>query len=229
MTSNVQAKAWEVFNKNKGKGNYPVWPNEVMVKLVFGNYLNKKIQVDEKTRILDVGCGFGNNLLPFLTKGCACSGVEVTSAMAAQTQEILKERGFVAIIREGNNRKIPFPDDSFDLLLSINAIHYEASDDAIQRAFKEYRRVLVNGGRLVLITVGLDHSIIKQAKPVEPHKYLIRDYDFRDGTHFFCFETQEYLKGALDKVFTHTETGKVTERLMRYDLDFLIATAEVEK
>lgn len=229
MTSNLQAKAWEIFNSNKIKDNFPVWPNEVMVKLVFGNYLKNKIHLDATTQVLDVGCGFGNNLLPFLTKGCACSGVEVTSAMAMQTQQILKKRGFPTTILEGNNRKIPFANNSFDLLLSINTIHYEASYEDIQRAFKEYKRVLVKGGRLVLITVGPDHSIIKQAKPVGPHRYLIQDYDFRDGTRFFCFETQEYLKGSLDKAFAHTETGKVTEQLMKYDLDFLIAAAEVEK
>lgn len=229
MTSNTQAKAWEIFNNNKSKSNFPIWPNETMVKLVFGNYLERKIHINEGIRVLDVGCGFGNNLLPFLAKGCLCYGVEVTAPMATQTQQILQERGFLTQILEGNNRKIPFADNSFDLLLSVNTIHYETSLENIQNAFKEFKRVLTNTGRLVLMTVGPNHSIIKRAKLVQPHKYLIQDFDFRDGTHFFCFETSEYLKKFMNKTFIYVETGRVTELLMNYDLDFLIAVAEVQK
>ena len=38
----------------------------------------KQVQNDEKCRVLEVGCGEGGNLLPFLELGCECYGVELT-------------------------------------------------------------------------------------------------------------------------------------------------------
>jgi 2-polyprenyl-3-methyl-5-hydroxy-6-metoxy-1,4-benzoquinol methylase len=62
---------WTEFSLDKIKDNFPVWPIEVMVKVLFGEYLKgAKPTLDKGKKVLDVGCGFGNNLLPFLLKGC---------------------------------------------------------------------------------------------------------------------------------------------------------------
>ena len=128
-----------------------------------------------------------------------------------------------------NNRNIPFEDNAFDLLLSINVIHYEGSLENVEKALKEYSRVLAPGGRLLLSTVGPSHVILQRAKSIERYCYEIRDYDFRNGTRFFCFETKDYLKACLEKEFSGVETGRVTEQLMNYELDFLLGSAEAVK
>ena len=61
---------WNNFNLEKSKDNYPIWPNEAMVKILFGDYLKGiKPTLESNTKVLDIGCGFGNNLIPFLVKG----------------------------------------------------------------------------------------------------------------------------------------------------------------
>jgi len=224
--SRRQFKAYEIFNKNKARTNYPQWPNESMLKLVFGDYLENKIMLDPRARVLDVGCGFGNNLLPFLVKGYQCFGTEVTAPMAHQAQEILEGRGFKTIVKEGKNTQLPFDSNFFDLVLSINVIHYEGVLPNILLALKEYNRVLKKGGRLFLMTVGLRHVIIQRAKLIEPYSFQIRNYDFRNGTRFFCFKTEAYLKKVLSENFVNVETGRLTEKLMRYKLDFLIGASQ---
>ena len=128
---------WEDYFKNTVKHNYPKWPNEVMVKIIFGSYLKNKININSKFRVLDVGCGFGNNLLPFLDIGCQCFGTEVTEMVARQTQRILQVRGFDVDIRCGKNTGLPFEDNLFDLVLSINVIHYEKTEKDIRLALAE--------------------------------------------------------------------------------------------
>lgn len=224
-----QQKAWEQFNVAKAKTNYPQWPNEVMLKLVFGSYLGHRVQLKPEMRVLDVGCGFGNNLLPFLVRGYHCCGVEVTEEMSRQTQDILAQRGFSADIRFGNNRDLPFEDGAFDLLLAMNVIHYEANIENVRAAFAEYHRVLAKGGKLLLMTVGPKHAILKDAKTVAAHVYEIHNYDFRDGSNFFAFDNETYLKECLDKTFNNVETGRVQEGLMTVNLDFLVAAGESRK
>ena len=215
-------KKWEGYFKKTVKHSYPKWPNEAMVKIIFGNYLKNKINISSKFRVLDVGCGFGNNLLPFLDIGCQCFGTEVTEMVARQTQRILQVRGFDVDIRCGKNTGLPFEDNLFDLVLSINVIHYERTESDIRSALSEYKRVLRRGGRLVLSTVAPKHEIFQRAHPLGFHQYEIRNFDFRNGEIFFFFENLEYLRACLDDFFDEIEVGRVTEQLMSLNLDFFI-------
>ena len=119
-----------------------------MVKVLFGDYLaGAKPELNENSKVLDVGCGFGNNLLPFLVRGCKCHGVEISDEICDLTKNIMSQRGFnEVVIKTGHNRSIPFDDDEFDLLLSNGVLHYESNEANYLRALKEYCRVLKPGG-----------------------------------------------------------------------------------
>jgi len=216
---------WTDFSLEKIKDDFPVWPIEVMVKILFGDYLKgAKPTLDKSTKVLDVGCGFGNNLLPFLLKGCQCSGVEITNEMAKIAQDTLNSRGFNKVaIKKGNNRSLPFEDNEFDILISNNALHYERNESDYLDALKEFSRVLKPGGCLYIMTVGPDHDIYKKAIITGAHTFNIQDWDFRDGESYFYLSNQKYLEFYLDKFFISIETGRVTEKLMNVNLDFLVA------
>lgn len=216
---------WTKFHLNKIKDHHPVWPVEVMVKVLFGDYLiGERPSFKSDTKVLDIGCGFGNNLLPFLAKGCKCYGIEITDEIVNLAQNILHEKGFKeVIIKKGNNQSIPFRDNEFDLIISNNVLHYEKDEENYLKALKEYSRVLCSGGKLFLMTVGPDHDICKNAEIKGIHQFDIRDWDFRDGERWFCVSNQRYLKYYLEKYFIDVELGHVTEKLMKVNLDFLIA------
>ena len=213
---------WERFHLDRVRANYPRWPNEAMVKIVFGSYLRRRVTPGPGARILDVGCGFGNNLLPFLEKGMECHGVEVTAEIARLAQQLLDGRGLRARVVEGRNTRLPFEDGYFDLLLSLNVIHYEKDEAGIRAALGEYRRVLKQGGTLLLMTVGPEHTIQKRAIPLAPHRYRIADYDFRNGEEYFYFDDLGTVDRYLGEFYEGIELGRVTERLFTMDLDFLV-------
>lgn len=213
---------WTKFNVEKSKGNYPTWPIEAMVKVLFGGYLKgPKPMFDVSTKVLDIGCGFGNNLLPFLVRGCDCCGVEITDDMSGLAEEILRTRGFQRVcIKTGNNRSLPFDDEEFDLIVSNNVIHYEKNYLA---ALQEYSRVLKPGGGLYLMTVAPGHDIYVNADVVGRHKFKIKNWDFRDGEQYFYLSDLKYLDFYLSKIFEDIELGQVTERLMQINLDFFVS------
>ena len=216
---------WENFSLTKVKDNYPLWPIEVMVKVLFGDYLKgEKPRIDTNTKVLDIGCGFGNNLLPFLVKGCKCSGVEITNEMATIAASIIKNRGFEEVeIKKGNNRSLPYNDSEFDLIISNNVIHYENNENDYCDALKEYSRVMKPGGWMYLTTVGPLHDIYKKSKVIGMHTFQINNWDFRDGESFFYISNLKYLNYYLNKYFAGIETGRVTESLMDVKLDFFVA------
>lgn len=216
-------KAWEEFNKRKT--TYLKWPNETMVKALFGNYFTNKVNFVPEMNVLDVGCGFGNNLRPFLDLGYNCCGTEVTKKMAQQTQDILKENGFNTTIREGFNTSLPFEDDTFDILLSINVIHYEKNKDDIKNAFKEYQRVLKKGGILFLSTTGENHVIKCKAELLDNGVYKIKDHDFRDGSSMYFFDNDKYLELHLSNNFENIEIGKVGEYFDKSSYEYFISVS----
>ena len=160
------------IRRQKEVRQYPKWPNEAMLKILFGgsNYLEVPFKPQSSWRVLDVGCGFANNLVPFADIGCECHGVDLHPEMAAMVQEIMNDRGYKTKIQIGNNRALPYPDAYFDLLLSVNTLHYESTEENFLTALREFSRVIKPGGALYISTVGPDHEIYKHAELLGAHR-----------------------------------------------------------
>ena len=98
MSSEKVNHATEEWNKEiqreKKEQKYPKWPNEAMLKILFGStdYLKIPCKPEPFWRVLDVGCGFANNLVPFADIGCECHGVDLHPEMATTVQVIMDER-----------------------------------------------------------------------------------------------------------------------------------------
>ena len=219
----AQSNEWSVFHVAKIEANYPRWPNESMLKTLFGSYSADPARPQPGWRVLDVGCGFGNNLVPFADLGCECHGVEIDPKICSSSERILAARGYQAKVVEGQNRALPYPDAHFDLLLSVATIHYESTEQNVLAALREFKRVTAPGGRVYIATVGPSHKIQRRAEVLGDHRYRIRDYDFRNGQEFFFFDNERYLEHYCKQVFNHVEVGRVTENLFSMTVDHLIA------
>jgi len=226
MTENKQNKDWaKVISTEYISGEYPKWPNETMVKIIFGgsNYLTKPLRPAKDWKVLDVGCLYANNLLPFSEIGCDCYGVDIHPKMVKIAEMVADKRGINAEFKVGHNRSLPYPDNYFDLLLSIGTIHYESSEELMMEALTEFNRVLKPGGAACIITTGQDHDLYKKAEVLGNHRYKIANFDFRDGNIFFFFDTEKNFEYFLKKRFNHVEIGRVTEKVLNFTVDQYIS------
>jgi ubiquinone/menaquinone biosynthesis C-methylase UbiE len=101
------------------------------------------IQPDE--RVLDVGCGAGAALAPAARAAASAVGVELSPAMAERARAAAPS----AEVRVGDASQLEFEDGSFDVVLSAFTAFFMPDPTA---ALREWRRVLVPGGRIVLST-----------------------------------------------------------------------------
>lgn len=88
-------------------------------------------------RILDVGCGKGY-LLYDLTQsvpGVEVVGLDVSSYAVEHAKEEVRP-----FLQTGHANHLPFPDNCFDLVISINALHNLRCYD-LEKAIKEIERV----------------------------------------------------------------------------------------
>jgi ubiquinone/menaquinone biosynthesis C-methylase UbiE len=224
--SGTSAQGWDAeIGREKQARKYPKWPNEAMLKVLFGggDYLETPRKPQPNWRVLDVGCGFANNLVPFADMGCESHGVDLTEDMVATAQEVMDERGYKTTIAVGHNRALPYPDNHFDLLLSVNTLHYEGNAENIVAAFAEFCRVLKPGGVVYISTVGPEHTVRQRAESLGDGRYRVANFDFRDGEIMSFFDNGNTLAAMVERFFTKVETARVTERLMKLPLDFLIA------
>jgi SAM-dependent methyltransferase len=100
------------------------------------------------TRLLDVGCGAGLVLRLAADRGADVSGLDASEAMIAHAQRRVPG----APIVQGEIQDLPFADDSFDVVTGFNAFQYAARP---AEALEEAVRVLVPGGRVLMLTWGL--------------------------------------------------------------------------
>lgn len=86
-------------------------------------------------RILDVGCGMGTLVRELLKQGADAYGVDVSSVAVAHCNDVMPGRFQAASVLA-----LPFPDDSFDTLISINCLEHLAPED-VAPALLEMHRV----------------------------------------------------------------------------------------
>lgn len=221
-------EGWQAFHRRRqSSGKLPSWPNETMVRILFGaDYLANRPSFPAQSRVLDIGCGFGQNLLPFVERGFECFGVEIDPAIVQIARQIAKERDAPITFEVGRNRALPFPDASFDLALSVDTLHYEPDEAAANAAIREFARILKPTGVLYLSTIGPLHDMYKTAEKFPDGCFRVQNYDFRDGEMMFSFAAEQALAEALGKSFAVVETARSTQHLMRANLDWLIGVTQ---
>jgi SAM-dependent methyltransferase len=95
-------------------------------------------------KVLEVGVGMGADYLEWLKAGAVATGVDFSSASIARARQRCELAGFTPDLRVADAEKLPFVDDSFDVVYSYGVMHH--SPDTAQ-CVREARRVLKPGGQ----------------------------------------------------------------------------------
>lgn len=233
MSIEKQEDKWNKENSMDRKDNSipPSYPNEVMVKSFSSSYYSSTFcPVEKGQKVIDVGCGFGNNLVYFLDRNCEGCGIEVTPDMIDLAKDNLKRLGYDNYdIKYGTNIDVPFDDNVFDVLLSVNAVHYSQGQSGIKKSLSEFKRVLKDEGRAFIMTAGPHHVIVEQSKRHGMFDWEVEDYGFRTGNRMSFFDGEEHFKDVLSQYFDGVEVGRVTEQYSTVKLDFMFSTCTVRK
>jgi tocopherol O-methyltransferase len=107
---------------------------------------------DRPQTILDVGCGIGGSSLYLAEKfGAQVTGITLSPVQANRARERAEAAGLTAKtdFQVANALEMPFPDNSFDLVWSLESGEHMPDKD---KFLQECYRVLKPGGRLILAT-----------------------------------------------------------------------------
>lgn len=116
-------------------------------------------------RVLDLGCGAGTDSLvaaQMVGPEGRVVGIDMTPAMLARARRAAIELAVTnAEFVEGEVESLPFPDESFDVVISNGVIDLVPDKNAV---YSEVYRVLVPGGRVQIADVTIQNPVSAEGR-----------------------------------------------------------------
>ena len=132
------------------------YPSEEIVSFIMRNYGASEHK--EVINVLDMGCGWGNNLKFLKDKGFCGVGVDISKTAI----QYCKSSGYTASVCDFS--KLAFSDNSFDIVFDRQAIQHNTINN-IKKTLSEVKRVLDKFGREPGHVFNLGHGVLPDINP----------------------------------------------------------------
>jgi ubiquinone/menaquinone biosynthesis C-methylase UbiE len=106
--------------------------------------------------LLDVPCGFGRHAIPLARAGYRVTGVDRSKVLLAEAE---RRSGGALTLVTADYRELPFADGSFDAAVNLYTSLGYLGDEEDTKVLAGIRRVLREGGRLVIETMHRDRLV----------------------------------------------------------------------
>ena len=185
-----------------------------MGKITYDNWLDKYKDVLDKckTKVLDLGCGVGNDTLYLTERGFKVIACDYSDVALKHLKEQLKsvETKWLDI-----STSLPFKDTTFDLVIADLSLHYFDGKTTIA-IMKEIKRILKpNGHLLARVNSIADKNFgAGNGQKIEDNYYFVEGYNKRffsieDAKKFFSYIGKTKIKEA--DMLRYREPKKVIE------------------
>ena len=115
-----------------------------------------ELKAVEPARLLDIGCGTAELATRLAGHGWETVGLDLCEPMLHQAKRKLNGNATTVRLMVGDSEHLPFADRSFRVVTCANSFHHYPHQGAVVR---EMYRVLMPGGRLIVIDGWPDHWI----------------------------------------------------------------------
>ncbi len=158
-------------------------------EIIYDDWLEKYIKnFDKNSKILELGCGLGNNAKYLSEHGYNELATDLSSVALQYVKEKLPNIETKVL---DLTKPFPFEDNQFDIVIADLSLHYFSSS-MTEKIMKEIKRVLRKGGK-VYARVNSVHDLnhgAGQGEKIEEHYYFVEGYnkrffDEKDANKFF--------------------------------------------
>jgi len=166
------------------------------------------LKLSPEDRILDLCCGQGRHSLELARLGFKCvEGLDRSHYLIQKAKACAKKEGLNVKFKEGDARKLPYPADTFDVILILgNSFGYFETIQDDLRVLKEVFRVLKPWGKL-LIDVADGEYLRENFHP--------RSWEWIDKKHFVTRERSLSADGRRlisREIITNVEKGVIADQ-----------------
>jgi len=151
---------WEgIYSEGRALNRYPF---DTIVQFIYRNYSRAKPRAE--TKILEIGCGAGNNLWFAAREGFTVYGIDGSPSAIEYARKRFTEDGLKGDLRLADFIRLPFEANTFDFVLDRAALTCSMTADAA-KTIAEVRRVLLPGGKFFFNPYSDRHSSMVSGKP----------------------------------------------------------------
>lgn len=221
-----EAKKWTDYYSNLDPF---MQPNEYLLKLFLGNYQGKKNFLEGKKGwrnafynldVLDLSCGDGRNISLLDKLGFNIFATEISDEICNKVFDNINQLGLKIPrnqIKTGFNNLIPFGNQSFDYLVSWNAIYYlDHQKHEIAENLDEVARVLKKNGYFIgsipgpncYSLIGAERVGESQVK-INPSTNANWGGGLQKDTFYYLVESKEKWLGLLSEHFYEIEISEL--------------------
>lgn len=184
----------------------PQYPNEHVVRFLMANFpAGQRVS----QRALDVGVGGGRHTKLLCELGFQTFGVDISDEGLRHCRAWLDSLHYHATLQRASMCGLPFPAGYFHLAMAFS-VYYYADAAGMAEAVAELHRVLVKGGRALVVLRSVDDYRCGKGVALEEKTFRLEIDDTNEcGTvqHFLEETDVPVLFGEFDEVhFEKTET-----------------------
>jgi len=166
------------------------------------------LKLSPDDRILDLCCGQGRHVLELARRGFKnLEGLDRSHYLIERARGYAEREDLNVKFREGDARKLPYPADSFDVVVILgNSFGYFETVHDDLRVLVEVQRILKPWGKL-LVDVTDGQYLREHFQP--------RSWEWIDNRHFVCRERALSVDGQRlisREVITHVEKGVLADQ-----------------
>ncbi|MGI8527239.1 MAG: class I SAM-dependent methyltransferase [Pseudolabrys sp.] len=116
----------------------------------FYPYLYDHIHFDRAggKKVLEIGLGYGTVAQKLMESGANYHGLDIANGPVEMAQHRARLLGREADVHQGSALAIPYPDETFDYVVTIGCLHHTGD---LARAMIEVARVLKKGGEAMIM------------------------------------------------------------------------------
>lgn len=139
------------------------------------DFLYRELELEEGSRLLDVGMGPGRHALELARRGVQVVGVDLSEGFVELARQQAKDEGLIASFFVMDARSMPF-DEEFDAVMSICEGAFSLGLDDLQ-ILREMSMSLKPGGRFALAAVNAFYVVshMRDSGRFDPAKMLYHE------------------------------------------------------
>ncbi len=107
----------------------------------------ERIGIKPGSRVLDVACETGNTTLPAARSGASVTGLDIAPNLLDQARKRAASEGLKIRFDEGDAEELPYPDQAFDIVLSMFGAMFAPRSEVVAA---EFIRVCKPGGLIAM-------------------------------------------------------------------------------
>ncbi|WP_331738192.1 class I SAM-dependent methyltransferase [Streptomyces sp. NBC_01276] len=142
-----------------------------------GDALDALIDQD-RAAVLDCSCGIGTQAIGLALRGHRVTGTDISPRAAARAAGEAARRGLSLHTAAADMRRLPFADGQFDTVVCAdNSLPHLLTEQDVNAALAEMRRVLRPGGRLLISTRPYDDLLRDRPASTPPQVSGVAEAD----------------------------------------------------